>query len=359
MIAELFFSRCGEFTLNKPVQVANQKWNDDVVPLVSVACFAYNHGKYIRNAIEGFIMQKTTFPIEIIIHDDASRDNTAEIVMDYEIRYPKIIKPIYQRINQHSLEIGRVTRLVYTSAAGKYLAICEGDDYWTDPYKLQKQVDFLENNPDYGLVHTELDHYYVKKGKYVKNHWLSTGVTNQSGDLYNSLLGGGESMIYTCTVCLRRELILGMKYENLPKYMIGDIPLWLHIAAKSKIGYINESTAVRNVLPFSATQGRDFNYKLKFIQSSLLIFTDYNNIRPFSKEAAYNFKQRYCRNICNLCYQFRERYDLFDENYKNLDDDYRTLNLRLKKFLFKYKIPNFISRVFLKIIKILFPFKNN
>ena len=141
--------------------------------------------------------------------------------------------------------------------------------------------------------------------------------------------------------------------------MAGDVPLWLHIAAKSKIGYINESTAVRNVLHFSATQGRDFNYKLKFIQSSLHVYNDFNIIKPFSKNAVYNFKQRFSSNICDLCYQFRQRYDLFEENYKYLDDDYRTINLRVKRFLFKYRINKFISKLLLKISYCLFPSKNN
>lgn len=328
-------------------------------PLVSIGCITYNQVNYIKDTIEGFLLQRTTFPIEIIIHDDASNDNTQQIIREYEEKHPNLIGAIYQSENQYSKGVKPLINIVFNKARGKYIAMCEGDDYWIDPYKLQKQVDFLENNSEFGLVHTELDHYYVKSDRYLRNHWGKADVKEQSGDIYDNLLGSNKSMIYGCTACFRRELVLDIDCEKFSKYMAGDVALWLHISAKSKIGYIDESTAVRRVLNYSLTQGRDFNYKLKFIQSSLLIFTDYNSIRPFSKEAAYNFKQRYSRNICNLCYQFRERYDLFDESYKNLDDDYRTLNLRLKKFLFKYKIPNFISRVFLKIIKILFPFKNN
>lgn len=328
-------------------------------PLVSIGCITYNHGNYIKDAIEGFLLQRTTFPIEIIIHDDASNDNTPNIIKEYEERYPNLIVAIYQSENQYSKGIKPLLDFVFTKAKGKYLAICEGDDYWSDTYKLQKQVDFLENNSEYGLVHTELDHFYVSSGKYERNHWEKTGVTDQSGDLYDSLLGGGKSMIYGCTACFRRELILDINSKKFSKYMAGDVALWLHISAKSKIGYINESTAVRNVLHFSVTQGRDCNYKLKFIQSSLHVFNDYNSIRPFSKEAACNFKQRYSRNICDLCYQFRQKFDLFEENYKQLDHGSRTLNLRLKRVLFKYRINKFISKVILKITNALFPFKTN
>src|SRR5690606_29817302 len=117
-------------------------------PIVSIICYAYNHEKYIKDALNGFVMQKTEFPFEIIIHDDASSDKTADIIREFEREYPHILKPIYQTINQYSIEKGKVTRICYEAAKGKYIALCEGDDYWTDPLKLQKQVDFMESNPE-------------------------------------------------------------------------------------------------------------------------------------------------------------------------------------------------------------------
>lgn len=123
-------------------------------PLVSIICFTYNHAKFIRKTLEGFVMQKVNFPIEIIIHDDASTDSTQEIIKEFENKHLDIFKPIYQRENQRSKGVGIVSKLVYSKAQGKYIAFCEGDDYWTDPYKLQKQVDFLEANPTYaGCFH--------------------------------------------------------------------------------------------------------------------------------------------------------------------------------------------------------------
>jgi len=121
-------------------------------PLVSIACITYNHEEYIRDAIEGFLMQKTTFPIEIIIHDDASTDGTAQIIKEYEIKYPDLFFPIYQKENQYSKVTNRIlATFVFPKARGKYIALCEGDDYWTDPLKLQKQVDFLEQNPEFAI----------------------------------------------------------------------------------------------------------------------------------------------------------------------------------------------------------------
>jgi len=107
-------------------------------PIVSICCITYNHEKYIRDAIEGFLMQKTLFPIEILIHGDASTDKTADIIKEYEVKYPDIIKPIYQTENQFSKGVSISATYQFPRARGKYIAICEGDDYWTDPHKLQK-----------------------------------------------------------------------------------------------------------------------------------------------------------------------------------------------------------------------------
>ena len=116
--------------------------------IVTILCTAYNHEPYIRKCLEGFVMQKTNFQFEAIVHDDASTDGTATIIREYAEKYPDIIVPIYQTENQYSKKIGIYKTFLYPKAQGKYIAICEGDDYWTDPYKLQKQVDLLEANLD-------------------------------------------------------------------------------------------------------------------------------------------------------------------------------------------------------------------
>lgn len=120
-------------------------------PLVSICCLTYNHALYIRQCLDGFLMQKTSFNYEILIHDDASTDSTASIIREYEQRFPDVIKPIYQTVNQHSLGVKISTTFQFPRVKGKYIAMCEGDDYWTDPYKLQHQVDFLENNSDFSI----------------------------------------------------------------------------------------------------------------------------------------------------------------------------------------------------------------
>jgi len=117
-------------------------------PLVSISCTTYNHEKYIAAAIDSFLMQETSFPIEILLHDDASTDKTPDIIREYVSKYPDIIKPIFQEENQFSKGLRPAPQLNYPRALGKYIAICEGDDFWTDPLKLQKQVAYLETHPD-------------------------------------------------------------------------------------------------------------------------------------------------------------------------------------------------------------------
>ena len=122
-------------------------------PLVSICCLTYNHAPFIRQCLDGFLMQITDFPIEILIHDDASTDGTDAIIQEYAEKYPDLFFPLFEKENQFSKGKSSVMDIEYnyTRAKGKYIAYCEGDDYWTDPMKLQRQVDFLEANPEYSV----------------------------------------------------------------------------------------------------------------------------------------------------------------------------------------------------------------
>lgn len=116
---------------------------DNNKPLVSVCMITYNHEKYIKDAIEGILMQKTSFPIELIIGEDCSTENTRKIVEDYAEKYPNLI---FAQYSEKNLDMMNNFFNVLQAVRSKYIALCEGDDYWTDPLKLQKQVDFLANN---------------------------------------------------------------------------------------------------------------------------------------------------------------------------------------------------------------------
>lgn len=126
---------------------------ENSTPLVSICCIAYNHAPFIKKCLDGILMQNTNFSFEVLIHDDASTDGTDAIINEYVCKYPHIIFPIFEKENQYSNGYKSIMDLTfnYSRAKGKYIATCEGDDYWTDPFKLQKQIDFLEENPDYSV----------------------------------------------------------------------------------------------------------------------------------------------------------------------------------------------------------------
>jgi glycosyltransferase involved in cell wall biosynthesis len=133
--------------LPHPVRITEQTWPEGTVPVVTIKCITYQHVNFIRDAIEGFLMQETTFPVEILIHDDASTDGTADIVREYQAKYPQLIRTVVQTENQWSK--GRLPRSVLgPMARGEFVSYCEGDDYWISPQKLQKQVEFFHANPD-------------------------------------------------------------------------------------------------------------------------------------------------------------------------------------------------------------------
>ncbi len=123
--------------------------------MVSVSCSTYNHEKYIERCLQGLVMQKTNFKYEVIVHDDASTDGTASIIRKYYEMYPEKIVPILQTENQYSKGVSVFNTFLSPKIKGKYIALCEGDDYWVDEYKLQKQYDAMERNPECSMcVHS-------------------------------------------------------------------------------------------------------------------------------------------------------------------------------------------------------------
>lgn len=140
-------------------------------PLVSICCVTYNHAPFIRKCLDGFLMQETSFPIEILIHDDASTDGTDGIIMEYSEKYPDLFYPLFESENQYSLgHQNEMDFYNYRRARGKYIAYCEGDDYWTDPHKLQKQVDFMEFHPDYSVCFHRCKYYNDYDRTYHDDH---------------------------------------------------------------------------------------------------------------------------------------------------------------------------------------------
>jgi len=215
-------------------------WVAKNLPLVSVTCIAYNHEKFIEQAIEGILMQKTNFPFEVIIHDDASTDTTQQIINHYAKKFPNVIIPILQKENYWlGKGISATSTIVWPSTKGKYIAWIEGDDYWTDPLKLQKQVDFLEANEDFAICHHNMQIIYENAPE--KNRLSNT---NQKEITTTEDLAKGN-YIYTASCVFRKyDYKLPNWFEKLP---IGDYPLHLLNSRYGKIKYINEVMGVYRV----------------------------------------------------------------------------------------------------------------
>lgn len=188
-------------------------------PIVSICCIAYNHEPYIEDAIEGFLMQETGFPIEILIHDDASKDKTAEIIRKYEEKYPEIIKPIYQTINQFSLGKRINAEFNFTRAQGEFLAICEGDDYWTSPDKLSKQVEELSKQPSSTLSFHPVEVLSEKqKNKLFIDGYGYYGSAKQTLHAAQLISQAGPALAM-CSIVVKREVIDNIK-ENSPEFFL-------------------------------------------------------------------------------------------------------------------------------------------
>jgi len=228
-------------------------------PLVSICCLCYNHEPYIRECLDGFMMQKTNFTFEVLIHDDASTDNSVQIIREYESKYPDIIKPIYQTENQYSKGVGVTRVFQFPRARGKYIALCEGDDYWIDPMKLQKQVDFLEDNEEYGLIHTNFKIFNVSTETTITNN--GNFVDGQPFDEYLT----GQFHIATLTTCFRKDLLekIDTSYQK-QNFKMGDYPMWIEMMRFSKFKYFPEITSIYNQSDESASRPKNQRQQILF-----------------------------------------------------------------------------------------------
>jgi glycosyltransferase involved in cell wall biosynthesis len=241
-------------------------------PLVSVKMITYNHAPYIAQAIEGVLQQKTDFPFELVIGEDCSTDGAREIVFEYQEKYPDIIRVITSDKN-----VGAKKNNYRTSQAcrGKYVAFCEGDDYWHHPSKLQKQVDYLENHPECGLVYSSYDVYHPQSKKRIsdfvkyRNWTIPRNVT--LSDFVDEIDGIGLAIL-TCTVMVRRDVweevrALDPYLHQSDYFLMGDTQLWAEMSTKTRFHYIPESLATHIITEESATRSKDITKALRFIIS--------------------------------------------------------------------------------------------
>ena len=210
--------------------------------MVSICCTVFNHEKYLRKCLDGFIEQKTNFKYEVLIHDDASTDSSADIIREYEAKYPDIIKTIYQTENQYSKGVKISWNYLYPRAKGKYIALCEGDDYWSSPYKLQLQFNALEKQKKCVFCSHKV-RFISEDGKPI-NQYLPR-IIDKSIILnkQNWMRMLSDTNFQTSSYFFRRDAIT--KYiDNIPHFLknapVGDIPLMLLLAIHGDCAYIDK-----------------------------------------------------------------------------------------------------------------------
>lgn len=226
-------------------------------PLVSIRCMVYNHEPYLRQCLDGFVMQKTTFPFEAIVHDDASTDGSAAIIREYAEKYPEIIKPIYETENQYSKHDGSLRRIMDAAMHpnSKYVALCEGDDYWTDPEKLQLQVDFLESHPEYTMCFHRARTVDFETGEdnnaFPGKEFLSIQFRDyESTELFTNWTVPTASMLY------KKECqFYPINYRY--KHLYGDIIRVLSCAEMGKVRGIDRVMSVYNIHSDGVTFSKD------------------------------------------------------------------------------------------------------
>lgn len=210
-----------------------------IKPKVVITSLAYNHELYVKDALEGFVMQKTNFPVVAIVHEDCSTDNTARIIEEYQKKYPDIIFPIFEEENQYSKQNGTLSHIMRTAIAAsgaKYVAMCEGDDYWTDPLKLQKQVDFLESHPDYSMCFHTVNVLHQNTDEIVTKCNMIENRSYTAEEIFD------EWVVPTCSAVMRKCCVVNK--PNHPDFIVGDNVLWASCLSMGRIYGMNEAMGV-------------------------------------------------------------------------------------------------------------------
>lgn len=300
-------------------------------PLVTVSCIAYNHEKYIARALDSFLMQKTDFPFEIVIHDDASTDRTPEIIREYAEKYPEIIRPMYQEENQYSKGISNISGAFnFPRAEGKYIAMCEGDDYWIDDSKLQRQADYMEAHPDCTLcfhsakIESEDKALRAREIRPYKRSKLCT-----PEEVIDKRANYPTASLMFPTKLARA---LPQWYHDCP---VGDVPIHIFMASKGTVYYMDRKmSAYRQGVSVSwSSQMEKGNYKENLIRH-------HNAMKKMFRAFAKDTDHKYDKAIKSAFYRMDFLTFLNTKEYRQaLQREYRRY----------YKELDFRTRFFLKL----------
>ena len=332
---------------NSTEEAIKEDWQSSDIK-VSIVCTAYNHELYIKNAIEGFLSQKTNFAFEIIIHDDASTDETPNIIMEYYRRFPGIIIPILQKENQYSKGTRIFSTFLNPIIRGKYIAHCEGDDYWIDPEKLQKQFDALEEDQTCDICFHPARAMYPNGTSRIMCLYSKSKIAFPIGDV---IVGGGGFMP-TASLFYRKEIRTSVDefFERYGKFPVGDVMLQFLASKRGGALYlpmIGSVYRVSSVGSWSSRIKNDSDFASKVRKSRIVWNEKLNEFTDY--EYNYFFRKKITRillsYITNPYMDKNERFYYF-QNYSSYLDNYSRIRLQSGYFLRCLK--KFAKQTFLK-----------
>ena len=258
-------------------------------PSVAIRCLVYNHEKYLRDCLDGIVMQKTDFPFFVVVHDDCSKDSSADIIREYQRRYPDKIHPIFEEVNCYSTDWHAADIKIHEAYRdAKYIAVCEGDDYWTDPHKLQKQVDFLEAHPDYAVcAHETIIKDQQKSQKDVlfsrqacKNRIIPSPRTDYS---FEDTLRG--NIFHLSSILFRQSDLIEFPSWRY-RISAGDMVYFRYLGSRGKTHWIPDAMSVYRNHPGSlTTEVEEYQSTMLFYKMNILVLRLLNRFweRQFKK----------------------------------------------------------------------------
>ncbi len=237
----------------QPIPLRDQRWPVGTPPVVSIFCLTYNHEKFIRDAIEGFLMQETTFPVQIYIHDDASSDGTAVILKEYQQAFPNLFKLEIQKTNQWQKRGGYHFFEILSQREGRYLALCEGDDYWTDPKKLQTQHDFLERHPEHS-AHSHRVKVGGDSSRFGSDRWPKL----EQEKNFAKPIELEENIIPTCSLFARSVCLKDPSMAKGLRSIIGDWLILIRLLEHGAIHFSPNCMGVYRIHAAGAWQAKEY-----------------------------------------------------------------------------------------------------
>jgi len=322
-------------------------------PLVSIRMITYNHIGYIHDSIRGVLNQKTDFPFELVIGEDCSTDGTREAVFEYRKQYPHIIRVITSDKNVGMHENNKRT---HEACTGKYIAFCEGDDFWHDPDKLRKQVDFMESNPGYGMVISDCDIYFHERGKTIPSFNRTRRKIVRSQDLsVRESFGFGNLHVFTCTALIRKSVLDPIIADDpflhqSDHFLMGDVQIWTELAVYSKVWYMADCVATYRVLGESASFSKNQMKTMRFWLSGY-------EMRQYLCDK-HRLPDGLCREVHAGYQELLLRISFFERNAQSAEEAMKKIETikwkhRLYLLGIKYRFLNEIGKMMLELVFIL------